>query len=83
MVRATAASHLVISDAADRDLERRVTSFLADRHLPGLRRVNVSAHKGIVTLRGRVQSFYEKQLCQLSCSRVAGVLEIVDAVDVA
>ncbi len=67
----------------DRDLERRVVNYLAGRHVPGLRHLSVQARSGIVTLRGRVQTFYEKQLCQDCCRRVAGVVQFVDAVDVA
>ncbi|MGH7135809.1 MAG: BON domain-containing protein [Pirellulales bacterium] len=71
-----------ISQAADHDLQRRVVNFLAERHVPGLRHLEVEAQNGTVTLRGRVHSFYEKQLCQAVCRRVAGVVRYVDAVDV-
>lgn len=71
-----------IFEQADRDLERRVVSFLAERHVPGLRHIHVEARNGTVTLRGRVHSFYEKQLCQAVCRRVAGVVRYIDAVDV-
>ncbi len=71
---------MVPSIGADRDLERRVSNFLAARHLPTLRRLEVAADNGIVTLRGRVHSFYEKQLCQCACRRVAGVVNMVDAI---
>jgi osmotically-inducible protein OsmY len=71
-----------ISETADRDLERRVVNYLAERHVPGLRHLEVEAHNGTVTLRGRVFSFYEKQLCQAVCRRVAGVVRYNDAVDV-
>lgn len=70
------------TERADRDLERRVTNFLAGRHVPGLRHVEVEAHNGTVTLRGRVRTFYEKQLCQDCCRRVAGVVQFIDDVDV-
>jgi osmotically-inducible protein OsmY len=72
-----------IDGAADRDLERRVMNYLRGRHLPALRHLEVEATDGIVTLRGTVNSFYEKQLSQQCCRRVAGVLKLVDAVDVA
>jgi len=68
---------------ADRDLERRVLSYLVGRHVPGLRNLQVEARNGTVTLRGRVHTFYEKQLCQNCCRRVAGVVQFVDHVDVA
>ena len=69
-------------ELADSELKRRVSSFLAGRNVPGLRRLDVEVENGHVTLRGRVQSFYEKQLCQDCCRRVAGVVRYVDQVDV-
>jgi len=70
-------------EEADRDLERRVTAFLADRNLPALRRLGVRSHRGVVTLRGQVKSFYEKQLGGQSARRVAGVVDVIDAIQVA
>jgi osmotically-inducible protein OsmY len=66
----------------DRDLERRVVNYLARRHVPGLRQLAVEANNGTVTLRGQVRSFYEKQLSHHCCRRVAGVIRLVDAIDV-
>jgi osmotically-inducible protein OsmY len=67
---------------SDRDLERRVVSFLAARHVPGLRYLAVQATNGVVTVSGQVMTFYEKQLCNQCCRRVAGVLELINAVSV-
>lgn len=72
----------LLAEHADRDLERRVVNYLFERHVPGLRDVEVEAHNGTVTLRGRVRSFYEKQLCQSCCRRVAGVVRFIDHVAV-
>ena len=72
-----------VSETSDRDLERRVVNYLWGRQIPSLRRVAVASREGTVTLRGQVRSFYEKQLCQHSCRRVAGVLRLVDEIDVA
>lgn len=76
-------ANLVETSTADRDLERRVVNYLWGRHVPALRHVVVEAEGGIVTLRGQVRSFYEKQLCHNCCRRVAGVHELIDAIDVA
>jgi osmotically-inducible protein OsmY len=70
-------------DSADRELERRVVNFLRGWQRPGLWNVEVQAAGGIVTLRGTVNSFYEKQLSQQCCRRVAGVLKLIDSVSVA
>jgi osmotically-inducible protein OsmY len=51
--------------------------------MPTLRNLEVEAQGGIVTLRGTVNSFYEKQLGQQCCRRVAGVVKLIDAIDVA
>jgi osmotically-inducible protein OsmY len=67
-------------ESIDRDLERRVFNYLAARYLPALKKLEVEAHDGAVTLRGKVQSFYEKQIAIHSCQRVAGVQRLIDAV---
>ena len=71
------------SEAADRDLERRVKSFLFERQMQALRLLEVACSRGVVTLCGHVGSFYEKQLALSACQRVAGVRRLVDAVEVA
>ena len=67
---------------SDADLERRVFQYLWDRRMPSLRKLSVEAQCGTVTLSGNVPSFYEKQLCQNVCRRVAGVIRFVNDVTV-
>jgi osmotically-inducible protein OsmY len=67
---------------SDLDLERRVLNFLAGRFLPALRRLAIESEGGVVTVRGQVSSFYEKQVALHCCRRVAGVRDLIDAVDV-
>ena len=79
---ATAVLHR--TDAShDVDLRRRVQSFLNDTNMPGLRQLAIEARDGTVTLRGTVRTYYEKQLSQQRCKRVAGVIRLVDKVEVA
>lgn len=67
----------------DVELACRVTNFLRQWQVPALRRILVEVSNGTVVLKGRVQSFYERQLC-LNCSRrVAGVVRLVDLIEVA
>ncbi len=73
----------VLSATSDRDLERRVWNFLHGRHKPALRQLNVTADNGTVTLSGRLHTFYDKQICQQCCQRVAGVVRLVDETTVA
>ena len=67
---------------ADRELERRVITVLASRNFPGLRRLSVEADYGKVSIRGRVRSFYEKQLAQHVTRHVPGVLELAEEIEV-
>jgi osmotically-inducible protein OsmY len=66
----------------DRDVERRVINYLSRQHFPGLRSVEVEAAQGVVTIRGRVKSFHERQLCINCCQRVAGVVHLNDEIQV-
>lgn len=70
------------SNLSDCDLQRQIVTSLAASQMPGLRELQVVVNAGTVTLRGRVRSFYEKQLGQQFSRRVAGVLQFVDEIDV-
>lgn len=65
------------------DLQRRIVSYLEQRHYPAIRDLKISTHNGAVTLQGKLNSFYEKQICISTCQRVAGVLRIIDEMEVA
>ena len=85
MVSSDIGSTLLAKGETDRDvdLRRRVVSFLTDSNMPGLRQLRVDAVDGIVTLQGTVRTYYEKQLSQQRCKRVAGVVRLIDNVEVA
>lgn len=70
-------SKLTSSATANRELQRRVRSFLSNR-LPKSSRLRVEADNGVVTVQGTHKSFYHKQLCINCCQRVAGVVQLID-----
>ena len=72
-----------VFSGTDLELERRVTIFLAQRNVQSLRLIRVAAKNGTIILTGKVQTFYERQLCLSCCQRVAGVLHLVDEIEVA
>lgn len=71
------------SDLEDVDLRRRVLGYLEQRGYPAIRDLTISTNNGSVTLQGKLNSFYEKQICLSTCQRVAGVIRIIDEVEVA
>jgi osmotically-inducible protein OsmY len=66
----------------DADLERRILNYLFNRGISALRQIDVQVRRGTVELRGRVYSFYQKQLCINCCRRVAGVVGLIDRIAV-
>ena len=70
-------------DYPDDDLKDRIQSYLSSRHFPAFRELDVEVDNGKVTLSGKVDSYYEKQVALNCCGRVAGVLQTVDDVEVA
>lgn len=66
----------------DDELQFRVRRFLRTRHFPEFENLEVDVHNGSVTLSGRLQSYYEKQVAINSCQRVAGVINLIDRIDV-
>lgn len=65
----------------DEQLVRRVRNFLHGNQVRGP--LNVEARHGTVVLRGRVGSFYHRQLLVHGAQRVAGVRRVIDELDVA
>jgi osmotically-inducible protein OsmY len=67
----------------DHLLARQITTHLAETNRQGLKRLSVDVTGGHVTLRGRVGTFYEKQIAIQTCRVLAGVERLSDAVEVA
>lgn len=55
---------------------------LVECHYPALQRVTCELYEGVLVLRGRVPSFYQKQLAQAIAAQCAGVEEIVNKLEV-
>jgi len=61
-------------------LANQLKTELAVQHRPNLRHLSVDLLQGLVTVRGIVDSFYEKQLAIHTCQAVLGGSEWVDQV---
>lgn len=60
------------------ELKSRVFAFLRDLDPSSARRVTVEAADNVVALRGRVITFYTRQLFVESCRRIPGVTAVID-----
>lgn len=67
----------------DADLERRIANYLLGHKMPVLKGIEIHSDRGEVTLEGRVASFYQRQLCISCCRHVAGVVDVIDRIQVA
>jgi osmotically-inducible protein OsmY len=83
MVTIAANSTFLSASESDSLLARRVRQTLADLHVPILRMLDVTAEEGVVTLRGRVRSYYERQLAYANVRRLTGVEKLVEEITVA
>ena len=63
-------------------LERLAQSRLHGSAYPSIRRLRCRVRKGRAILRGRVPTFYEKQVAQEAVAAVDGVREVVNRVQV-
>jgi osmotically-inducible protein OsmY len=68
--------------SVDELLARRVRNFVTSNRIPGSATLRVDADSGVVTLGGHVGSFYQKQLWIHGTQRVAGVIRVVDQIEV-
>ena len=68
--------------SSDQQLEQRVRLFLSGSNIPALRRLKVSVEGDTVMLAGQVNTYHEKQLAAEFTRRVAGVIHVIDLVEV-
>lgn len=71
-----------IANSDDADLVRRVELFLVQRQLRPREGLSISASHGVVTLAGTACTFHRRQLLVSAARRVAGVIRIVDELEV-
>ena len=70
-------------DRQSQDLQYRVALFLEQRHVTFGSRLKIKAERGVVTLAGQVPTFHQRQLIHSFARRVAGVVQVVDQLEVA
>lgn len=63
-------------------LQRRVKSFLECRHVPGIEHIEVEVGGNTVTVHGVLPSSDAKRICLECCRHVAGVIRLIDDVEV-
>ena len=68
---------------ADRDLLPQVKGFLHQRGYAPHRTLEISIERGVVVVQGRVPTFYLRQIAVECIRRVAGVIHVIDLIDVA
>lgn len=66
----------------DGELFMKIASALAERQRPALSSLEFSIRQGIVTLRGKVPTAFDRNLAIATVSLVPGVLEVTDEVQV-
>jgi hypothetical protein len=71
-----------IIESVNQGLESRVVGHLSERHRSVLPRLQVMADRGIVTLRGDVDSFAAKRAIVAIVRRVPGVQRVIDDLEV-
>ena len=64
------------------ELERRLANFLFQRRVPGRECIQLNVYGGVVAVSGRIPTRYAKWLCIECCRRVAGVIRVIDNVEI-
>ena len=64
----------------DEDVLQRVSRSLFSCHFPAFRNLDIDVVHGAVTITGKVQSYYEKQIALTSSQHVAGVVALIDEI---
>lgn len=67
---------------ADRDLLQRVKNFICQRGYGPHRTLEIAVERGVVVVQGRVPTFYLRQIAVECVKRVAGVIHVIDRIEV-
>lgn len=70
------------NDTFDTELALKIASYLLGLKVPALQKLSVEARGSTVTLRGTVNSHFEKQLATLCKERIGGVKQLIDQIEV-
>lgn len=73
---------LVDDATADEELRQRVCLYLDHTGHYRTRSLDVQAQEGKVTLRGKVPTYYVRQVAIACAQRVAGVRSVVDRIEI-
>lgn len=68
--------------SADEMLKRRLVNFLHERQVPEAHALHVQSHVGTIVVSGKLKSRHDKWLCLECCRRVAGVIKLIDQLEV-
>lgn len=74
--------HELRNSHPDRALERQIAKSLIEQDIPAFRRVGIDVQDGVVTIRGRVNTFFEKQVARHTCLRTPGIRKVRDGLRV-
>ena len=66
----------------DEDVSQRIASYLSHQGVECLKDLEIEVHDGVVTLSGLVADNQQRQMAVNSCQRVAGVLQLIDQLEV-
>lgn len=67
---------------ADQDLQYRIALYVQQRQLALGARLKIEATRGVVTLKGTVPNYHQRQLLYSFARRVAGAVAVVDELEV-
>lgn len=65
-----------------REIAEAATECLQNSPYQALRRISCECKYGVLFLRGRLSSFFQKQVAQEAVAGVSGVTEVVNEIDV-
>jgi osmotically-inducible protein OsmY len=66
----------------NREVIEVAEEYLGKSRYPTIRNISCRFVQGVLFLRGRVPSYYDKQLAQEAVARVGGVIQVVNDIEV-
>lgn len=67
----------------DQRLKDRIGHLLANQHFPSFKDLDVEVDHGLVTISGKLHSYYHRQVALSTCQKMVDVITVIDMISVA
>lgn len=67
---------------SDRLLKNEISRLLAMQHFPSFKNLEVEVDHGLITISGKLHSYYHRQVALSTCQQMGDLITVIDMISV-